>query len=101
MVFLQNLTKLKMMIELCFDLEPYDIDFCNIKPISNKVPYHNNQAFLCTRSNYTEDNYKSKFKNLVEMNVVYSSQPVSIKFQLYFVQFNNNASHLIFQFEEW
>ena len=30
------------------------------------------------------------------MNVVYSSQPVSIKFQLYFVQFNNNASHLIF-----
>ena len=78
-----------MMIELCFDLEPYGIDFCM------------NQTFLCRRSNYTEDNYKSKFKNLIEMNVVYSSQPVSIKFQLYFVQFNNNAFHLIFQFEEW
>ena len=69
--------------------------------MKNELHSKTSLLFLYRGYNCIDDNHTSKFKNLIEMNVMCSSQPVSIKFQLHFVLIQNNTPHLIIQFGEW
>ena len=63
-----------------------------MKPISNKVPDHNIHAFH-VGIHCNDENYKSKFKNLIEMNA-YISQSVSNKFQFHFVYIHQHIENI-------